>query len=301
MDRLINKFCNVLLLLTAMIWGFAFVAQSVAMNNIGPWSFVFSRFLLATITLIPISIYSNLLSLKKGNSKIFNINSKVHYIKKTIKGGMICGIFLGLASVTQQIGLLSTSVGKAGFITSLYVVIVPILNYIIYKRYDKKNIVIVMLALLGLYMISFKTGTELLIEKGDGLILLCSILFSLQIISIDYFTKDINPVLLSNVQFLFASIVGFIGMMIFETIKLKNVIEAAVPILYAGIMSSAIGYTFQVIGQKYTDPSIATIILSMESVFSALAGWIILKQHLTGKELLGCLLVFIAVVLTELL
>ncbi len=301
MDRLINKFCNVLLLLTAMIWGFAFVAQSVAMNNIGPWSFVFSRFLLATITLIPISIYSNLLSLKKGNSNIFNINSKVHYIKKTIKGGMICGIFLGLASVTQQIGLLSTSVGKAGFITSLYVVIVPILNYIIYKRYDKKNIVIVMLALLGLYMISFKTGTELLIEKGDGLILLCSILFSLQIISIDYFIKEINPVLLSNVQFLFASIVGFIGMMIFETIELKNVIEAAVPILYAGIMSSAIGYTFQVIGQKYTDPSIATIILSMESVFSALAGWIILKQHLTGKELLGCLLVFIAVVLTELL
>lgn len=282
---------NLLLLITAVVWGFAFVAQSVAMDSVGPWTFVFSRFIIAGIVLIPVTRFSQ---------KIYrNSDSEGEKKKPQVFGGMCCGILLGLASMAQQLGIMTTSVGKAGFITALYIILVPIIGIFLGKKTSGRIWISAVCSIVGLYLLSMQ-GSSFHIEKGDMMVMLCALLFSFQIMSVDHFSVRMNPVVLANQQFFFAALVGFVGMLFFETPTMSSLMNAAVPILYAGICSSAVGYTLQVVGQRMTDPTVASLLMSMESVFSALAGWLILHQVLSGRELLGCCIMFAAVILAQL-
>ncbi len=284
---------NLLLLITAVVWGFAFVAQSVAMDSVGPWTFVFSRFIIGGIVLIPVTKFSQRIyrdsDPKAGKEKK----------KPQVFGGMCCGILLGLASIAQQLGIMTTSVGKAGFITALYIILVPIIGIFLGKKTSSRIWISAVCSIVGLYLLSMQ-GSSFHIEKGDMMVILCALLFSFQIMSVDHFSVQMNPVVLANQQFFFAALVGFVGMLFFEKPTAAGLMDAAIPILYAGIGSSAVGYTLQVVGQRMTDPTVASLLMSMESVFSALAGWLILHQVLSGRELLGCGIMFAAVILAQL-
>ncbi len=311
MKNRIRIISNLLLLLTALIWGAAFVAQSVGMKYVGPWTFVFSRFLIAGILLIPVVKFSKPIyessnpsdcDVTAGNltDSIGNMSrkKKLQKVREAVIAGISCGFFLGTASILQQIGIQYTTVGKAGFITALYVIIVPMIGLLLGKKIPGRVWAGAVLAISGFYLLCMKGSFR--IEMGDALILGCAILFSFQIMCVDYFSSRCNPVMISCVQFFMASFVGLIGMLIFENINLQNILDAAAPILYAGVMSSAVGYTLQIVAQKNTDPAIASLIMSLESVFSALAGWLILHQHLSSRELYGCTLVFAAVIIAQL-
>lgn len=284
---------NLLLLLTSIIWGFAFVAQSVGMDYVGPWTFVFTRFIIAAVLLLPVSFISE----KSYHASLPVKMEKISYQKEALIGSAVCGAFLGLASITQQVGMQTTTTGKAGFITACYVVIVPIFGIVIGKKPKRSLWISVVLALIGLYMISMHGNMS--IGRGDAMVSLCAVLFSLQIMSIDHFSEKINPVLLANFQFFFASIVGLIGMLLFESPTAEGIVGGLPSILYAGVLSSAVAYTLQVVAQKNTDPTIASLLMSLESVFSAIGGFLILHQVLSPQELIGCIIVFAAVVIAQ--
>ncbi len=295
MRKRLRRISNVLLLLTALIWGIAFVAQSVAMDRIGPWAFVFWRFSIAGLFLLPVSkISEKPYRSSRADSERSGENGCLLLI-----GGLSSGIFLGIASVLQQFGIVSTSVGKAGFITALYIIFVPIAGLFLKQRPGKMVWISALIAVCGFYFIAMQTGAGLSIAAGDVLMLLSSFLYTAQILCIDRYSPRVNPVLLSNVQFLGAAAVGGIGMLLFERPDLGALRAAAVPILYAGIFSGAIGYTLQIVGQRYTEPALASLLMSMESIFSALAGWLILGQKMSGRESFGCALVFFAVLLAQ--
>lgn len=282
------------LLLTAIIWGVAFVAQSVSMDYIDPFTFTCSRSLLGGVVLIPI-----IFALQKLTPTVHtDTENKKSYWKNTIIGGICCGIFLCAASCFQQFGILYTTVGKAGFITALYIVIVPILGIFLKKKIPAIVWFSCIIAITGFYLLSMSNKVSF--EKGDFLVLICAILFSFHILCIDYFSPKGNSVIISCIQFFTCGILSGIMMLLFESPNWDNIIAAAIPILYAGIMSSGVAYTLQVVAQKNISPTIATLIMSLESVFSALAGWMILGQTLSGRELLGCILVFIAVIMAQL-
>jgi drug/metabolite transporter (DMT)-like permease len=220
------------------------------------------------------------------------------YRKNTVLGGICCGFFLAVASSFQQFGIMHTTVGKAGFITALYIVIVPILGIFLKKKVQPVVWVSSIIAIIGFYMLSI--SGQVSINKGDILVLVCAVLFSLHILVIDYFSPKGDSVTISCIQFLTSGVLCGIGMFLFENPQISQILAAYVPILYAGVMSCGVAYTLQIVGQKNMDPAVASLILSLESVFSALAGWLILKQKLSPKELVGCALVFAAVLLAQL-
>ena len=301
-ERRRKQISNLLLLVTALIWGIAFVAQSVGMDHVGPWTFVFFRYVLSALVLLPVALLIGQKNKKErertaGQSDAAGIpgNKTSGYLK----GGLLCGVFLGSASIAQQAGIQYTTAGKAGFITALYVILVPVLGLVIGRKPEKKIWICVILGLAGLYLISVKGGFS--IGSGDLLVILCAFLFACQILCVDHYSSRLeNLVLLSVLQFVVSAVIGGIGMLLFEQPSADNILAAAVPILYAGILSGAVGYTLQVIAQKHTEPAVASLLMSLESVFSALAGWVILGQALSARELTGCILVFAAVILAEL-
>lgn len=281
------------LLLTAFIWGVAFVAQSVGMDYIGPFTFNCARSLIGGLVLIPLILFLR----KRDKSKKNEIEEKA-YKKNTVLGGICCGIFLCAASCFQQFGIMYTTVGKAGFITALYIIIVPILGIFIGKKIAPIVWGSSVIAVIGFYMLSI--SGQVSISKGDILVLICAVLFSFHILVIDYFSPKGDGVTISCIQFLTSGVICGILMLIFENPNLSDILAAYLPILYAGVMSCGVAYTLQIVGQKNMDPTVASLILSLESVFSVLAGWVILGQSLTGRELIGCSLVFAAVILAQL-
>jgi len=279
---------GLILTLTALIWGAAFVAQSVGMDYVGPFTYLFSRSVIGGIILLPI------IKFMKKNETV----SYEHTDNKTLLiGGICCGTALFVGSILQQIGIKYTTVGKSGFITSLYMIIVPIISIFLGKKAPKKVWVSVVIAVIGMYFLCM--SGEMGISTGDLLILLCAFGFSIHILIIDHFSPKVNGVKLSCIQFWICSAISFFPMMILEKPEISKILAAWAPILYAGALSSGAGYTMQIIAQKDIDPTIASLICSLESVFSVLFGWIILKQALTAKELFGCALVFIGVILTQ--
>lgn len=278
---------NLLLALTAFIWGVAFVAQSVGMEYVRPFTFNACRFLIGGIVLIPC-----ILLFGKKNKRKEPKNQKT-----AVVGGICCGSILFAASSFQQFGVASTTVGKAGFITALYIVIVPLLGIFLRKRIPWSVWVSVVLATIGMYLLCMTEGLK--VGKGDIYVFVCAICFSFHILVIDYFSPKTDGVLMSCIQFFTAGIISAIMMLIFENPKLSAVFAAWAPILYAGIMSCGVAYTLQVVAQKNTDPVLASLILSLESAFSLLAGWVILGQKLSPKELGGCGLVFCAIILAQ--
>ncbi len=278
---------NLLLALTAFIWGVAFVAQSVGMEYVGPFTFNACRFLIGGIVLIPC-----ILLFGKKNKRKEPKNQKT-----AVVGGICCGSILFAASSFQQFGVASTTVGKAGFITALYIVIVPLLGIFLRKRIPWSVWVSVVLAIIGMYLLCMTEGLK--VGKGDIYVFVCAICFSFHILVIDYFSPKTDGVLMSCIQFFTAGIISAIMMLIFENPELSAIFAAWAPILYAGIMSCGVAYTLQVVAQKNTDPVLASLILSLESAFSLLAGWVILGQKLSPKELGGCGLVFCAIILAQ--
>ena len=213
-------------------------------------------------------------------------------------GGLSCGTALCLASYFQQVGIETSTVGKSAFITTLYIVLVPLLGLFFKKKLSLQIWCGVILAMIGLYLLCMKDEAFVL-TTGDIYLLLCAFFFTLQITAVDYYAPKVNCIALSMMQFLVTAILSGIGMIFTELPTLENIFGAIIPLLYAGVLSSGIAYTFQIIGQKHLAPAVASLLMSLESVFATLAGWIILKEYLSTKELIGCGLVFAAVILTQ--
>ena len=279
---------NIMLLICATIWGVAFVAQSVGMDYVGPFTFNGVRFLIGGIVLIPCSKF-----LQRFETRKDFVEDK----KKLLFGGIACGVLMFGATSFQQFGIMHTTVGKAGFITALYIVIVPILGIFTKKKVSLMVWISCIIAVIGFYLLSISGQVQ--INKGDILVLICAVLFSFHILVIDYFSPKGDCVAISCIQFFTSGIICGICMLLFENPQIGKILEAYIPILYAGVMSCGVAYTLQIVGQKNMEPTVASLILSLESVFSALAGWVILGQKLSTKELMGCILVFIAVLLAQ--
>ena len=300
------------LLLTAMIWGAAFVAQSVSMDYIGPFTFICLRSVIGGLFLIPVIIVLDGIRKKSQNESanavseeniLHNIETKEKQRlswknKQLIEGGIVCGIFLFFANCFQQTGIQYTTVGKAGFITTFYIIIVPLIGLFFKKYCGILTWIGVVIALTGLYFLCITQ--KLTIQRGDALILCCSVLYAGQILAIDHYNPFVDGVKMSCIQFLTGGILGAVFMLLFENPSIAMILSAAGPILYTGIMSTGVGYTLQIVGQKGLNPTVAALILSLESVFSALSGYVFLHQVLTTRELIGCVLMFIAIVLAQL-
>ncbi len=288
---------SLLLLLAAGIWGTAFVAQSVGMEHVEPFTFTFARSMIGGLFLIPcISFFR---WLKKRENSERELQRKAVVTKTEWIGGVCCGLVLCAAANFQQFGIAYTTVGKAGFITALYVVIVPVFGLFFKKKVPPAIWFCVGLSVVGLYLLCMTEGSFTL-AYGDLMVLLCAVLFSCHIMVIDYFSPKCDGVVLSCIQFLVCGTISGVIMLFTETPRLNEIWAAMVPILYVGVMSSGVAYTLQVVTQKNLNPTIASLIMCMESVISALAGWIILGQALSKRELLGCVLMFAAIVLAQL-
>ena len=300
---------NLLLLLTSFIWGSAFVAQSSGMDYVGPYTYNMARNVLAFLFLIPV-IY--VIGKKKGvtdnadsgtgmdgaASPEANWKSILLPDRTTLVGGIYCGLVMAVASSLQQIGITMTTAGKAGFITALYIILVPLMGVFIGKKIPRIIWFCVVLAMAGFYLLCVKEGFS--ISKGDILVLFCSVGFSVHIMTIDHFTsKGVDGVKMACIQFAVAAIVMTPVMFALENPSVSGLLSAWMTIAYAGILSSGVGFTLQIVAQKDTDPTTATLIMSLESVFAAVSGCLFLNEVLLPKEILGCILVFVAVILAQ--
>lgn len=283
---------NLFPILAALIWGTAFVAQSVSTDHVGPFTFNAARSVVAFVFLAILSIViRNVRKRKPGNE------TATASRRTLLAAGLCCGTALAVASFFQQKGLETTTAGKAGFITALYIVIVPILGVFLRKRVPRVIWISVALAVAGLYCLCIIEGFS--ITQGDFYVLLCAFCFSGHILAIDYFTKNVDGVELSCMQFLVATVLSGVGMLLTETPSLEAIIACIGPILYVGIFSSGVAYTLQILAQKDSNPTVVSLLLSLESVFATLAGAMILHDRMSGKEYFGCVLMLAAVVLAQ--
>ena len=286
---------NLMLMLTALIWGASFVSQSVGNKLVGPFTFNAVRTLLGALALTPIIALAGRTRSRKSEMTA----EERRAARRTLWiGGICCGTALFIASTLQQVGINFTTAGKAGFITALYIVLVPILGIFIGKKVSKIIWLCVTVAVGGLFLLCVRENFS--IGKGDLLVLACALMFAVHILIIDYFSPKVDGVQLSCIQFLVAGLMGLPLMFIFETPTLTGLGTAWLPICYSGILSCGVAYTLQVIAQKDTDPTVASLLLSLESVFAALSGWALLHETLNLRELLGCALVFSAIILAQL-
>lgn len=292
---------SLLLLLTAVIWGSAFVAQSTGMEHVDAFTFNASRSFIAVLVLLPYLLIMSRIRRKLGfqpvDAKGKTISAR-DYRRNSVLGGILCGILLCAATNFQQFGIIYTTVGKAGFITALYVVLVPILGLFLRRKTTLLIWISVGLSVIGLYLLCMTGSISL--QLGDSLVLICALIFSFHIMTIDYFTVKADGVLISCIQFLVSGIISAILMLIFEEPSWSAILSAGGSILYTGVLSSGVAYTLQIVGQRDVNPTVASLILCLESVVSALAGWIILGERLNSRELSGCLLMFSAIILAQL-
>ncbi|PID82484.1 MAG: EamA family transporter [Clostridiales bacterium] len=281
-----SLFGSFLLLIASFIWGTAFVAQSVAMDHLGPFTFGGVRYLLSFFTVLPIAIYTS----KK--------RSEIKITKRSAIGGTLCGVFLFAGATFQQFGILYSTVSKAGFITTLYIVIVPIISAFVFKnKVAKKTVIAVIIAVVGFYLLTM--SSQFVISLGDVLLFIGSIFWALQIITIDRVVRHEDPLVLLIIEFSVTSILSFVFALLFESITISSIVNAIGPILYAGILSGGIAFSFQMFGQRTTEPVIASLIMSLESVFASLGGVILLSEVLSTKEIIGCILIFVAIILAQ--
>ena len=283
---------NLLLILASIIWGCAFVAQNVGMNYIGPWTFSTIRFLIAGFSLLAI-----IPILDKKRTHVIHPKTKEEK-QKLLLGSVLCGLALSIGSIVQQIAMLSVPVAKAGFLTTLYVLFVPIITLLFGKKIPLKVWIGIAMALFGLYLLSM--AGNLALGIGEMFLVLAAFLFAIHIIIIGYFSTRVDPVRLSCGQLLIGGFATIIPMIVIERPTITSILAAYIPLLYTGIFSSCVAYTLQIFAQKEANPTIAGMLLSLESVFAALAGYLILNQVLNTRELIGCVLIFIAIVIAQL-
>lgn len=278
---------TIFLLLAAIIWGFAFVAQKIGMEYIGPFLFNGIRFIMGSLILIPVVIFS-----KSNQNKLIITNKK-----KNLYFGLLLGTVLFLASSAQQIGMVSTTAGNAGFITGLYVIFVPIFGIILKQIVPKIIWPAVVLAIAGLYLLSVKNGFTMSI--GDIWVSLSAILWAVHVLLIGYLSKHINPIFLALQQFIVCGILSLITAFSFEVINVNSIMYAWGPLLYGGILSVGVAFTLQVVGQKHAHPASASLILSAESLFAAIGGWLLLNEQMSLRAILGCSLILTGIILVQ--
>ncbi len=289
---------NLLLLLTALVWGVSFVSQSVGMEYVEPNTFNGLRTLLGGIVLLPVIFAIDAGKKRAGTYKPCNW-------KKLFRYGIVCGLLLCVAATLQTIGMKdlfgqeAITAGESGFLTALYIIFVAVFGVFAGKKLTGKIVVGVLLAIAGMYFLCL-FGTDISLRIGHLFTFLCAIVFSFHILAIDKFSPQVDGVKLSCTQFLVAGTINLIAMFLFESPNLSAIVSCAPAILYSGIMSCGVAYTLQIIGQKYTDPTSASILMSLESVFAALAGWVLLGQSMTAWQICGCALMFAAIVLVQL-
>lgn len=300
---------SLLLLLTSLIWGTAFVAQSEGMDYVGPLTFNCVRSLLGGAVLIPCIWFLGKINTQRPEDRLQSDGNIKENSRKLWTGGILCGVLLCLASNFQQVGIAYTTVGKAGFITACYIIIVPVLGLFFHKKCGVTIWIGVLLSLAGLYFLCITDASALEVTerifpsipvgKGDFLVFICAILFSVHILVIDYFSGQVDGVKMSCIQFFVCGILSGIGMFLTEEPRMTEILEAWLPIVYAGVLSCGVGYTLQIVGQRGMNPTVASLLLSLESVFSVLAGMAVLGQKLTPREAVGCILMFTAIILVQ--
>ena len=282
------------LTIATLIWGTSLVAQSMGTNQVGPFTFNAARFLIGTIVLLPFVIFINY----HKNKQQASIISQKEKNKKTIQGGMICGLIVFFTAFLQQTGIAYTTVGKAGFITSLYIVIIPIIKIFFKNRISLKTCLCTLFATIGMYLLCVNENTSF--GLGDSYVLICAFSTAIHILAIDYYASRVDCIKLSCLQFFMCGALSALAALIIEKPTFQAIFEAGLPILYTGIFSCGVAYTLQAVGQKSTSPIAASLILSLESVFSVLSGWVILGEKLSFREASGCVVMFTAIVAAQL-
>ena len=274
-----------MLLITAFVWGIAFAFQRSGLDSVGPLTFMAARCVLASISLAIVCLV-----MYKGDA--FKMN------KQTIKCGIICGAILAVANNLQQIGMQYTSAGKAGFITAMYIIIVPVIGWALFKRRPENKVwVSVVLGVIGLFLLCVKE--DFTFTVGDLWVVACSFTFSAHILTTDYFIDKIEPIKMSFLQFVVCTVLSWVMAFMFEQPSLAGIWDGRIAIAYCGVISAGVGYTLQIVGQKYTKPETASLVMSMESVFAAVGGWLILNEIMSTKELIGAALMFIAIMIVQ--
>lgn len=280
-------------ILAALIWGTAFVAQSVCTDYVPPFAFNAIRSFIAVAALIPTAFVFDAAARRRGEPP-----EQTNW-RQLVLGGFCCGAALAVSANLQQAGLADTSAGKAGFITAFYVVLVPVLGLFL-KKYNGIQIWIsIAIALIGLYLLCIKAGEGFFFQTSDLLLISCALFFAVQILVIDHFIQYVDGVKLSCVQFIFTGLISAVLSLIFETVSWSNVFACLLPILYVGVFSSGVAYTLQILAQKDANPTVVSLLFSLEAVFSVIAGAILLGDRMTVREYLGCVLMFAAVILAQ--
>lgn len=282
-------------ILAAFIWGTAFVAQDLCADSIGTFAFNATRYFIAVLALLVVIAISDR---AKKDKPALSAEEKKAASKQLWLGGLCCGVALAIASNFQQAGLVAgTDAGKAGFITALYVVLVPVFGLFFKRKVSLPVWIAVVCSVVALYLLCIKGDFSL--AAGDLLILVCAVCFAVHILVIDHFTAYCDGVKLSCLQFLFAGIISAVCMFLFEDVDFAAIWSCILPLLYVGIFSCGVGYTLQILAQKDSNPTVVTILLSLESVFAVIAGAIILHQQMTAREYIGCVVMFVAVILAQ--
>lgn len=286
-----------MLFFAALFWGTTFVAQSIGADYVGAYTYLAGRSWIAVVFLTPVVHAMDKFADKRGVDNRRPRNEKEK--KFLIMAGIISGCTLCAASAAQQIGMAYTTASKAGFITALYVIIVPMLSILVKKKPAAHIWLCVLVSLYGMYLLCM-TSERFSLELGDSYVLLSAFLFAVEIMVLDHFSPLVDGVRLSRMQFLVIGILSSVLMFIFETPTTETIMKALPAICYAGIFSSGIAYTLQILGQEDVNPTLACLVMSLESVFSAISGWLVLNERMTGRELTGCLLMFAAIIFAQL-
>lgn len=284
-----------LLTIAAAIWGFAFAAQSEAMDYIGPFTLNCIRNVIGAVVLVPVIFVTDRYEKNRGNG--CKKEERAENKRLLLTGGICCGLLLTVATNLQQLGIKYTTVGKAGFITAIYIVLVPVAGLFLKKKCGLTVWISVGLALAGFYFLTMIGESSF--TKGDIFVLLCAIVFTGHILCVDYFSPKVNGVKLSCLQFLVCGLLSGIVMLCRESLVPTDIVKAWAPILYTGVLSCGVEYTFQILGQKNYNPVVAALIMSLESVFSVLGGWLVLHETLSPSEGLGCILIFAGIILSQ--
>ena len=280
---------SIMLFATAIIWGLAFVAQAAGMEHLGPLSFTASRCFVAVVFLY--------LTYKFFMMKSASYREEKFDMKRTLVGGSICGLVFTIAINLQQVSLIYTTAAKASFLTALYIVFIPVIGLFFGRRPSVKIILCIFLAMVGTYLLSIKGGLK--INRGDLIVILSALVFAIHILLLTKYSTNTNAVLVSLVQFAVCGVISLVGAFVLEDISMEAILKSQVTILYVGILSSGVGFTIQLMALKDLEPVVASMICSLESVFGALFGWLILSQEMTEREIFGAIVIFLATIFAQ--
>ena len=286
---------EIYLLLAAVIWGSAFIFQKMGMDYIGPFTFSFFRFTLGSLALLPVIFIVGKVNGSKQTADRKQITP--FRDRQLMTGALLCGLANFVAGSLQQVGIVFTTAGKAGFITSMDIVIVPVILLFMKKKVPFLTWLGIAIAAFGLYLLCITDGFS--IQLGDGLVMACAVAYSFQILLIDYYSERVDVLKLSFMQFFLAGIMSLVPALLFEEIAFQAVIDCGVPILYTAVLEVSIAFTLQIAGQKHTPPAVATVIMSLEAFFSAVCGTLFLGETMSGREITGCVLMMAAFIIAQ--